>query len=239
MSADTLLTLALSPLLLAQALHVRRNALILPEPPGPRAGTAGSGPALDLLILGDSSAAGVGAGHQNTALSGQLTDILGETHRVDWRLEARTGATSATALARLETLPARPFDAALVILGVNDVTRFVSTRRFLARRQAIHNLLRDRFGVTRIVASGLPPMGHFPLLPQPLRATLGRRAARLDTALARFCAQDGSTHLPLDLPYDPAYVAPDGFHPSETAYATWARMLAPLIAPARAGSGQS
>lgn len=239
MPADTLLTLALSPLLLAQALHVRRRALILPEPPGPRAGQTGKGAPLSLLILGDSSAAGVGATRQATALSGRLAAILAESCSLDWQLEARTGATSASALDHLTQITPRRFDTALVVLGVNDVTRAVPVGRFLARRRAIHDRLRSRHGVTRIIASGLPPMGHFPLLPQPLRWSLGRRAAQLDTALARFCAQDGCTYLPLSLPYDPAYVAPDGFHPSEAAYAVWARMLAPLIAPAHTGSGQS
>ena len=230
MTADTLIKLALSPLLIAQALQVRRKALILPEPPGPRRGRAGEGPPLRLLILGDSSAAGVGAAHQDTALCGQLTAILAETHRIDWQLEAATGATSASALTRLDTLPPGRFDTVLVVLGVNDVTRNTPVHRFLTRRRAIHAALRSQFGVTRIAASGLPPMGHFPLLPQPLRWTLGRSAATLDTALAHLCANEPDcTHLPLDLPYDPAYVAPDGFHPSEAAYNEWARLLAPLI----------
>ena len=228
MATDTIAKIALAPVLLMQALQVRRRALILPEPSGPRRGKLGQGPALRLLILGDSSAAGVGASHQSLALSGQLAQILGQKCALDWQLEAETGATSASALARLETLPQQRFDAAIVALGVNDVTRAVPLARFLARRRAIHGLLRSRFGVTTIIASGLPPMGHFPLLPQPLRWTLGRTARRFDDALATLCAADpGSCHLPLDLPFEPQFVAADGFHPSEVAYAKWAGLLAP------------
>ncbi|MDQ2090196.1 SGNH/GDSL hydrolase family protein [Marimonas arenosa] len=227
MAPDTVLKIALAPLLLAQALHLRRRALYLPEPPGPRSGSTGTGPSLRLLILGDSSAAGVGARHQSVALAGQLSQTLARDRALHWQLEAETGATSASALARLANLPAQPFDAAIVALGVNDVTRAVPLGRFLARRRAIHDLLRSRFGVDRIIASGLPPMDHFPLLPQPLRWTLGRTAARLDTALAGLCAEEpGCTHLPLDLPFEPRFVARDGFHPSEDAYARWAEMLA-------------
>lgn len=233
MPADTALSLALSPLLLAQALHVRRKALRLPEPPGPRHGTAHaaqSGAPLRLLILGDSSAAGVGASHQSRALSGQLAARLARRHALSWRLEASTGATSASARARLAALAPAPFDVAIVVLGVNDVTGMVSPRRFVALRRAIHADLRTRFAVSRIIASGLPPMGQFPLLPQPLRAVLGSAATRLDSALAALCAQQaGCTHLPLTLPFAPEFVATDGFHPSETAYARWAEMLAALI----------
>lgn len=227
MAADTLIKLALAPLFLAQALHVRRKALLLPEPPGPRSGTTGDGPPLHLLILGDSSAAGVGASHQSRALSGQLSRKLAQNHTLHWQVEATTGATSASALRRLEALHAQPFDTVLVVLGVNDVTRSIPLSRFLARRRAIHDLLRTRFGTQTIIASGLPPMDHFPLLPQPLRWTLGRTAARFDAALARLCADEpGCFHLPLDLPFEPRFVAADGFHPSEDAYAHWADMLA-------------
>jgi len=230
MATDTLIKLALAPLLLTQALQVRRKALILPEPPGPRAGTIGIGPPLRLLILGDSSAAGVGASHQSHALSGQLAKILAKNRTLHWHLQAATGATSASALASLDALPPQSFDAAIVVLGVNDVTRTIPLSRFLARRRAIHALLRSRFGIPHIIASGLPPMGHFPLLPQPLRWTLGQTARRFDTALARLCTEDsGCTHLPLDLPFAPEFVAPDGFHPSEAAYAKWAIMLHPHL----------
>ena len=227
LSLDTSAKIALAPLLLAQALQVRRKALILPEPPGPRTGQIGDGPPLRLLILGDSSAAGVGASHQSRALSGQLAQALAPRFALDWQLEAQTGATSASALERLQNMDAQPFDVALVILGVNDVTGMVPLKRWLARRRALHTQLRDKFAVTRIIASGVPPMGHVPLLPQPLRAILGRTAARFDAALGQFCAQHSDiAHLPLDLPYAPHFVAADGFHPSEAAYTQWAGMLA-------------
>ncbi|RFP88803.1 SGNH/GDSL hydrolase family protein [Rhodobacteraceae bacterium 63075] len=223
-------TLALSPLLAAQAAFVIARAERLPEPEGPRTGEAGQGPALRLLILGDSSAAGVGARHQSVALSGRLAARLAESFALTWQLEARTGATSASALATARALPGARFDVALVALGVNDVTRFVSARRFRETRRALHEVLRARFGVGRIVSSGLPPMGQFPLLPRPLRSMLGQKAVALDAALAELCAEDAAlTHVPLDLPFEPHLMASDGFHPSEAAYAHWADMLAPHL----------
>ena len=59
MILDGLVTLALSPVLLFQAVQLRRRALRLPEADGPRDGIAGDGPVLRILIIGDSSAAGV------------------------------------------------------------------------------------------------------------------------------------------------------------------------------------
>lgn len=225
-------TLALSPLLAVQAAHVIARAERLPEPDGPRSGQAGQGAELRLLILGDSSAAGVGARHQSRALSGQLSARLEGRCALSWQLEARTGATTPSALAQAEAMPGARFDTALIALGVNDVTRHMGEARFEKSRRALHALLRARFGVGRIVCSGLPPMGQFPILPHPLRGVLGAKAEALDSALARLCAEDDAlTHVPLDLPFEPSYMARDGFHPSEAAYALWAEMLAPHLAP--------
>lgn len=228
LAPDQIARIALAPLLLAQGLWVRWRALQLPEPPGPRAGGDGSG--LRLLILGDSSAAGVGAATQEVALSGQLVRALQCDGPVTWKLEAKIGATTRESLAKVRQFPEGVFDVALLVHGVNDTTRFRSANQFRAQQNALIERLRTRHGVQHFVLSGLPPMQHFPLLPQPLRWILGCHAARLDTVLAEIAAaREDCVHLALDLPYEPRFVARDGFHPSEEAYAEWARHLAEVM----------
>ncbi|WP_298680163.1 SGNH/GDSL hydrolase family protein [uncultured Lentibacter sp.] len=228
--AHRLAKYALAPLLLGQALRVRRNALKLPEAQGPRTGVDGKGPPLRLVILGDSSAAGVGVAHQKEALAGQLVKRLASHREVTWQLHARTGATTKSSHRLLCRLPAQRYDAALVVLGVNDVTALTSPKRWRAQQLALHQTLQDKFGVRHIFCSGLPPMAQFPLLPQPLRWVLGQDAAALDAALNGLCAQNSRrTHIPLALPFTPDMMAEDGFHPAGPAYATWAALLAPII----------
>ena len=98
----TLRILVLSPVLVLQALFVVLRASRLPEAAGPRYGTLGVGPELRLLVLGDSSAAGVGVAHQDAALAGRLATTLGARYRVSWRVIAASGATSASILKTLE-----------------------------------------------------------------------------------------------------------------------------------------
>ncbi|MFY9211068.1 MAG: SGNH/GDSL hydrolase family protein [Aestuariivita sp.] len=218
--------IGLFPLLIVQALQVRRRALKLPEAAGPRFGEDGTGSELKLLILGDSSAAGVGVAHQDQALSGQLVRRLGQNHRVTWRLEARTGATTRDALTRLDRLGPERFDIAVVALGVNDVTRAVPLRVWLAQQERLILRLQQSFAVRHICLSGLPPMGEFPLLPHPLRWVLGRQARRLDThlrSLADSYPAVSVTSLAFDLSVD--HMAEDGFHPGPEVYAAWADML--------------
>lgn len=227
---DIAVKVALAPLLVAQGLAVRRRALKLPEPAGPREGEAGAGPPLGLLLVGDSSAAGVGAETQDEALAGQLVARLARRYRLRWQLIAHTGDTTSDSLARVAAVAPGRYDIAVTALGVNDVTRALPARRFVARQAALHAQLTERFGVRQVIASGLPPMGAFPALPQPLRWVAGRSAQQLDRALARALAGTSDrSHLAFDIKLEPALMAADGFHPGPAGYALWASVLAAEI----------
>ena len=225
-----LVTLVLAPFLILQGRSVRRKALILPEPPGDRQGRQGAGPVLRLLIVGDSSAAGVGAPHQQEALSGQLVAALAEQVDVHWRLVAKTGATTESTLRALDRIEAQEFDVAVIALGVNDVTSNVAVRTWLRQQSALFDLLFTRFGLRRIYASGFPPVGRFPLLPHPLRWVLGRKAREHDRALQQLVAgADNIRHVPLAETLSTDQMAEDGFHPGPEVYRTWGQGTAQVI----------
>jgi lysophospholipase L1-like esterase len=215
--------LALSPLLVAQAVAVRRRASVLPEAAGPREGRVGRGPTLSLLVAGDSSAAGVGVPTQQQALAAPLARLLAEDAgvRVHWRLVARTGLTTAGvhALVREHAGAAPLADVAVVVTGVNDVAEQVPSMRALAHREAFANWLRNAAGVRHVVFAPLPPMGRFAGLPQPLRWVAGHDARRHDAALAAW-AQDRQdvSRAPIDLALNRGVMAPDGYHPGEPVY---------------------
>lgn len=223
--ADAIVKTMLLPFLIAQGGWARWRAGKLPEPPGPRNGVSGTGTGLSLLLVGDSSAAGVGAPSQNKALMGQLVAELQSTFRLRWRVEAKSGATTASTIARLKMATPERFDVVLVALGVNDITGGLSLKRLLHRRAALYVLLRQKFGAGHIIASGLPPVGNFPVLPQPLRWVLGRQSARYDAALQQQAQALGVDYVPFTIPYRPELMAADGFHPAPEAYHLWARML--------------
>jgi lysophospholipase L1-like esterase len=223
-------TIALGPLLLLQGRYVRRVTPVLPEPPGARQGRIGAGPAMRLLILGDSAAAGVGASTQGEALSGRLVQALACRFDLNWKLVARTGATTRETLQTLAAMEREPFDTVVTSLGVNDVTGGRSSRRWMIDQARLVALLREEFGARRILLSALPPMHLFPALPQPLRAYLGAQALRYNEALRGFAqTAPGCTWVPLDVTQDRAHMARDGFHPGPQVYAAWAARLARQI----------
>ncbi len=226
-----LATLPLAPLLLAQGRWVRWRVPKLPEPDGAREGSVGTGHALRLLILGDSAAAGVGADHQAEALSGRLVEQLGAQLAIDWQLRARSGDRCRDALAALRADPQLRCDVALLSIGVNDATALASPRRFADDMTALLEHLRRRVGAGLIVLSGLPPVGQFPALPQPLRWRLGAQARRLDRVLQRLAADSADClHLPFGPLPDAGVMARDGFHPGPPVYRLWAAAAAaPII----------
>ena len=223
---QSLTDLALAPVYAAQALSFLARIERMPEAEGPRQGDAGQGAPLRLLILGDSSAAGVGVTHQSEALPGQMLHHLIKHNRVLWKLVARSGATSAQACAMLRGQGM--FDIAVLALGVNDVLRQTRTARFKQAQSALIKDLRMRHGVQHILVSAVPPLGAFEVFPDPLRSFLGRRALALDASLCELCALQAAQHVPFDLAPGPEWLARDGLHPGAALSAEWGKRMAGL-----------
>ncbi|WP_341890019.1 SGNH/GDSL hydrolase family protein [Variovorax sp. YR752] len=227
------LKLALAPLLVAQALNTKRRAPVLPEADGPREGRVGEGERLSLLIVGDSSAAGVGVRTQHDALAGHLTRTLAQAAQrsVHWQLLAKSGITTAQALELVRQTRPTPADIAVAVLGVNDVIDQVPSHRAVQQRAALADWLRESAGVRHVVFAPLPPVHRFPLLPQPLRRVMGDDARRHDQAMARWATtRDDVSHVPIPLSLGPEHMADDGFHPGEPVYRACGEALAAYIA---------
>jgi lysophospholipase L1-like esterase len=227
---------ALGPLLLPQSVWLRRNALRLPEAAGAREGTVGSGePLLRLLVVGDSSAAGVGVADQAQALAlplaRRLADRLGA--RVGWQLVAQSGLKTSEARALLEQYALQPADVAVTALGVNDVTSQTSAARFIDETERLWCELQQLTAARWAVFSGLPPMHILRTVPHPLRWYLGRYAQWLDAAVCEWTRQRGLGYCALRWISDPSVLAEDGFHPGPDLYPQWADRLADIVVEAR------
>lgn len=233
-----LVAFPLLPFLIAQGRRTRRLTPRLPEAGGPTSGLAGahrSGAVLSVLTLGESPVAGVGVSTHEEAITGQLALALSSRLQrpVAWRACGRNGITAREALEQvLPGVPQEPVDIVLVAFGVNDTTAF---RPVSAWKRDLGNVLTAvaaRCQPQLVIVSGVPPVGHFPALPQPLRWVLGMKARALDAAARELVLTlPRVAYVPLALnPRDADMMAEDGYHPSASGCTAWAQVLADACA---------
>ncbi|MGW5055157.1 SGNH/GDSL hydrolase family protein [Actinokineospora sp. NPDC004072] len=213
------------------------DGVYLPDGTGPVAG----GAALAFALLGDSSAAGLGAESAERLPGVRLARGLAEELGGPVRLvtHAVSGSRTAELAAQVDAALADPPQLALVLVGGNDVTArmgVAESARLLAAQ------------VDRLVAAGVavvvgtcPDLGAIRPIPQPLRAVARRCSRALAAAQARALVGSGAVVVPLGALLTRHFVerhaelfSPDGFHPNGAGYAVAADLL---LAPLRAAAG--
>jgi len=196
-----------------------------PLPPGIDAcvGCDGTGPPLRTVWLGDSTAAGVGAGQASEVLGRQVARRLGRP--VDVQVLASGGATAADVVAR--QLPRIPPDASIVFVsvGANDTTHLTSAGSFSS---SYRRLVAGLPPGACLVVLGVPDIGSAPRLAQPLRAVAGWRGRRLDREVRALARRSGAVYVDVAGATGPAFrrdrslFSPDGYHPGGAGYGLWA-----------------
>jgi lysophospholipase L1-like esterase len=232
-----LVALPLLPFLIVQGKYTRQVTPRLPDANGPLQGVAGQlhgGHALTLLAVGESPVAGVGVSTHEQAISGQLAQALAARLQrpVNWSVSGKNGVTAREALDTIiPAIPAEPVDIALVAFGVNDTTAFSPVSRWTRDLRDVLQAIEQRCRPGLVLLSGIPPVAHFPALPQPLRWVMGLKATVLDDAArALATGQQHICYVPLDLDTrDRTMMASDGYHPSEKGCAAWAQLLAEAV----------
>lgn len=236
MSIGFWLSLAcLSPVLVPQAKHSRRAVLRLPEASGNSRGQWGNGTTdRRILLLGDSTAAGVGVSDHQQGLACELARsrhrVNGET--VAWQTWGLNGGRLADLLTNLPEQSLPQADTLIISIGVNDVTALTRRQLFRDQLQALAAQLQQSHPGRPLHLMAVPPMQHFLALPRPLRGLLGWRARLLDGEMRKLSRQhpDRFCHLSYPPLCAPALLAADGFHPSEEGYRCLAAAVSQRLA---------
>ena len=228
-----ILTPPLLPVLLIQGYWIRKRTPRLPDAAGRLQGTCG--PAvepIELIALGESTVAGVGARTHETGLTGQLAAALaGQMQRsVNWLVAARSGINARQSLVELvPQLRGRRADVVVIALGVNDAIEFHTARRWAADIELLIAAIRAEVGDALVLLAGVPPLAQFPALPPPLSFVLGARSNSLDAASVALARKlNRVIHVPFQIERREVreLFCVDGFHPSELGYRLWAEQLA-------------
>lgn len=195
------------------------------------------GDQVELLVLGDSIAAGLGADAPKHTLGGGLARRLAKKtgRAVRLRTAARVGSESSVLAEQIASLPASyRADVAVIVVGGNDVTHRVPTSESVRHLTEAIEALRSRG--TEVVVGTCPDLGALRPVPQPLRA-LGSRASRQLAAAQREAAlAAGARAVSLAHVVGPFFITNpdemfslDRFHPSTHGYKRTAKAMLPSV----------
>lgn len=198
------------------------------------------GAPVELVVLGDSIAAGLGAERRKDTLGARLAKGLARRARrpVRLRTAAVVGSESSFLAAQLDALPDdyRP-DVAVVVVGGNDITHRVPVAVSVAHLEAA--IARLHALGARVVVGTCPDLGALRPVPQPLRALGSRLSRQLAAAQAAAALRAGARAVSLRRAVGPFFVTQpdemfslDRFHPSALGYRRTAEALLPPLVDA-------
>ena len=182
------------------------------------AALAGAGPLW--VVLGDSTAQGIGAPSWEEGYVGQLRRALDDGSEHLWRVVnlSRSGARTDDVLERqlpaLEAL-ATPADLVTCAIGANDIIRRVPVGELESRLRAIIARLPDRAIIATL------PQGLGPERTETVNLVIRTEAPAAGLVVADVWARTGP-------PWHGKY-AEDRFHPGALGYADWAAAFADVL----------
>jgi lysophospholipase L1-like esterase len=193
---------------------------------------------LHLMVFGDSTATGYGCLNPDEVPGVLIARGLAKASgkRIRLSTKAIVGATSKGLSGQIDAMfvAGPPPDAAVVMIGANDITAVNGLQQSARRLGGAVRRLRDSGAV--VVVGTCPDFGVITAIPQPLRLvtrTRGLRLARLQAAAVR---GSGGVAVPFSDLLAPEFMkAPevlfssDMFHPSAAGYALAASQLLPAL----------
>ncbi|MCW2848268.1 MAG: hydrolase family protein [Marmoricola sp.] len=195
------------------------------------------GDPIQLLLLGDSIAAGLGADKPKRTLGAQLAKRLADRTNRAVRLHSAAIVGSETSMLRsqLASLPAGYVaDVAVIVVGGNDVTHRVRTSASCDHLASVVTALQP--AGTRVVVGTCPDLGTLTPLPQPLRAMAGLASRQLAVAQRDVVTGLGERAVSLRDVVGQFFVdepdkmfAMDRFHPSSAGYRRTAKAMLPSV----------
>lgn len=201
----------------------------------------GTGELVELVVLGDSSAAGMGAERRDqtvgaiiasgiSALTGRPVHLTNEAV-----IGAESGDLDVQLANALDKVP-RP-DVAVIMVGANDVTHRIERSTAVYHLEQVVQRLRTI--PCEVVVGTCPDLGTIEPVPQPLRLLMRRWSRDLAAAQTVAVVEAGGRTVSLGDLLGPEFSArphimfsEDRFHPSAAGYARAAAALLPSVCAA-------
>ena len=240
-----LAVLPLIPLLYLDGKKLRKSITPLPEAKNPIGQITGQfSRELKLVILGESTMAGVGVESHDQGFAGHLSSALSTLSQasITYNVMAKNGYTAAKVCQRL--IKSVPKDADIIVIGLggNDAFALNSPSKWNASIREIISLLRNRIGPeVPIFFTNMPPIKEFPAFTSRMQFALGNWVEYLGAQLHKLIQAYPNSYYDheilsldhfakeLDAGTDKRLLFSDGIHPSALTYQLWANRFAKFI----------
>jgi lysophospholipase L1-like esterase len=228
--AAAIALLPLAPLLFLQGQITRWKIGLLPEAGGGPSGRTGeSDDPAKLLVLGESTVAGLGARTHEVALAGRFARKLSEHlgRPVAWHVVGLSGVTARRTIDELlPKVPGEKYDHILLGIGGNDVMKLSSPVRWRRDMLELLSLLRQRNPDAVIFISNCPMIIASPVLPQPIKGILWKLSQMHNANIIDLTRDmERVFYYPQPAGVKAKGFFADGIHPSEQGYADWAAAM--------------
>ena len=228
--ATAAVVLPISPFLYLQGQWTRRKVGLLPDAAGDRTGIGGGeGDGARLLVIGESTVAGLGARTHREALAGQFAERLANRIGlpVEWTVIGKNGVTARRTIDELvPQIPEKRFDHILLGIGGNDVMKLSSPKKWRRDMLELLGILRDKNPDAAIFISNCPMIVLSPVIPHPIKFLLWELSKLHDKNIRDFTRGLEKVHYypqPVDVKVEGFFA--DGIHPSEQGYSDWAEAM--------------
>lgn len=189
-----------------------------------------------LLVLGDSTAVGVGASSPISSLPALVSEYIGATYVEN---HAVSGATVNDMAQQLPLTQRSSYDMILIHIGANDIRRFHDVEMVSKELQNITISLKDKSSQIIFLSAGnLGGASIIPFFIQSLYTRLNLKYHRYFEEIAK-TIHVTYVNMYIDPKIDPfvqypkQYLAKDGFHPSDDGYKLWFTMIQKVLIHSR------
>jgi len=187
---------------------------------------------LNIAVVGDSTALGVGAAGVSESFSYQYLELIKDQYKtVNYINYGVNGLTTQGLIDNeLDKLKNESFDIVFVSIGANDITAGISENEFKENVRKISQTL-SSFNIKQIIWMSIPDFITSPILLPPLKNYLSYKALEFNTITKSKLASDRFNYIDV---YDSTReifiqnknsFSKDGYHPSITGYGYWAEQI--------------
>jgi lysophospholipase L1-like esterase len=173
-----------------------------------------------VLLLGESTVAGVGASAAAHTLAGNFARMLGDSYQIETIGKKGLRVKDAFSLYQLQKKSrTTTSEGVILFLGANDCFLLTSPQEFKQELRSLIQQIQVETNANWIYLAAIPPVHLFPAFSEQMRAFLSKQRAYLQREMEDIAANDPKViyhAIPMDL--QPEFFSADGVHPSDLGY---------------------